>query len=148
MARDQSTVNTNDMWGRKKKKKERKNRNSHWFNTKKVLTCKMKSTLEDRRQSCMPRAEMANCFRNQILASNPSRIGFGTVLSLTSLSLASNSHALGGTSTAGEQLKNPCGCSPKTKKKIKNRTRHPKSLTEKMKHFQNKRVWYATTFSC
>lgn len=127
MARDPSTVNTND-------------RNSHWFNTKKVLTYKMKSTLEDRRQSCMPRAEMANCFSNQILASNPSRIGFGTVLSLTSLSLASNSHALGGTSTAGEQLKNPCGCSPKTKKKIKNRTRHPKSLTEKMKHFQNKRV--------
>lgn len=129
MARDPSTVNTND-------------RNSHWFNTKKVLTYKMKSTLEDRRQSCMPRAEMANCFRNQILASNPSRIGFGTVLSLTSLSLASNSHALGGTSTAGEQLKNPCGCSPKTKKtkKINNSTRHPKSLTEKMKHFQNKRV--------
>lgn len=119
MARDQSTVNTNDMWGRKKKK-ENKNRNSHRFNTKKVLTYKMKSTLEDRRQSCMPRAEMANCFRNQILASNPSRIGFGTVLSLTSLSLASNSHALGGTSTAGEQLKNPCGCSPKTKKKKKN----------------------------
>lgn len=36
--------------------------------------------------------------------------GLATPLSLTSVSLVSNSHALGGTSTAGEQLKNPCGC--------------------------------------
>lgn len=32
------------------------------------------------------------------------------LLSLTSCSLTSISHAPGGTSTAGEQLKNPCGC--------------------------------------
>lgn len=38
-------------------------------------------------------------------------------LSLTSLSLASISQVLGGTSTAGEQLKNPCGFKHEHKQK-------------------------------
>ena len=50
---------------------------------------------------------------HQSLASSPSRTGFATPFSFTSLSFASNSQALGGTSTAGEELKNPCGCTHK-----------------------------------
>lgn len=46
----------------------------------------------------------------QSLESIPSLKGFATPPSLPSMSLESNSQALGGTSTAGEQLKNPCGC--------------------------------------
>lgn len=48
-------------------------------------------------------------FHAQSFESKPG-LGAATT-SLTSLSLVSNSHAgFGGTSTAGEQLKNPCGC--------------------------------------
>lgn len=46
----------------------------------------------------------------QSLASRLFGINFATVVSLASIS-----PALGGTSTAGEQLKNPCGCTPITK---------------------------------
>lgn len=41
-----------------------------------------------------------------------------TPLSLTSLSLASISQILGGTSSAGEQLKNPCGFKHEHQQKI------------------------------
>lgn len=47
----------------------------------------------------------------QSLAIKPVAVGFDTPLSEASLSLLSESHPRGGgTSTAGEQLKNPCGC--------------------------------------
>lgn len=48
--------------------------------------------------------------RYQSLAISPLVIDLVSALSLVSPSFTSNSHALGGTSTAGEQLKNPCGC--------------------------------------
>lgn len=54
----------------------------------------------------------------QSFASIPFWIGLTTPASLTSVSLVSNSHAFGGTSTAGEQLKNPWGCSHRHKRKV------------------------------
>lgn len=50
----------------------------------------------------------------QSLAIKPVGVCFATLFSVTSLSLLSKSHPRGGgTSTAGEQLKNPCGCTNK-----------------------------------
>lgn len=52
----------------------------------------------------------------QSLAIKPVGVCFATVVpfSVTSLSLLSESHPEGGgTSMAGEQLKNPCGCTNK-----------------------------------
>lgn len=56
--------------------------------------------------------------RHQSLAISPFEIDLASPLSLGSPSFTSNSHALGGTSTAGEQLKNPCGCTHRHQKNM------------------------------